>query len=504
MVIPAFALALPGNTSITNTLTTELHTDNKNGNSTDDDYGLILNRLNVTGSNAGDFGSLTHQFRIDAARFFDAPTEDFENFGRLERLSFRYQKDSWKLTVGDYFRQLGKGIVLSIRKMDEAGLDYALRGAQAAYSGDNLDLSIFGGYGNSANLDPVSQHFIDDHHVFASEDLLTGASLETRIYSGLSWGIYGLFNQPKKDPNISVRNQSTSAGSFLDFRNSADTLSIYVEGDWQQRKEFGISKDATAAYLLSTAYLGDYTLIAEALFMDDFLQQGSTNSALSRPYAYNQPPTLERFDQEVLNNRNVQGGRLRIERSFFEPDLILYANFMHRSTDAGEPAEIRQLHGYAGFELGMFEDNGRLMAAAGYRDERTPDGDPVKSMSHWEVDYTHFLGGGYSVHTASLNEHRKRPIQGGGDLNYTRGSTYLEFDKSALGSLGMELGYDSEKDEEGIANTFLAGFMKWEITGQIHMRAVGGTQRGGIKCVGGVCREYPGFAGGRLELIGSL
>jgi hypothetical protein len=29
-----------------------------------------------------------------------------------------------------------------------------------------------------------------------------------------------------------------------------------------------------------------------------------------------------------------------------------------------------------------------------------------------------------------------------------------------------------------------------------------GTQRGGLKCIAGVCREFPSFAGARLEVIG--
>ena len=30
-----------------------------------------------------------------------------------------------------------------------------------------------------------------------------------------------------------------------------------------------------------------------------------------------------------------------------------------------------------------------------------------------------------------------------------------------------------------------------------------GTQRGGLKCVGGICRIYPSFAGYRLEILGN-
>jgi hypothetical protein len=33
------------------------------------------------------------------------------------------------------------------------------------------------------------------------------------------------------------------------------------------------------------------------------------------------------------------------------------------------------------------------------------------------------------------------------------------------------------------------------------VRAVAGSQRGGIKCVAGICREYPAFTGVRAEVV---
>ena len=35
----------------------------------------------------------------------------------------------------------------------------------------------------------------------------------------------------------------------------------------------------------------------------------------------------------------------------------------------------------------------------------------------------------------------------------------------------------------------------WKVT------ATGGSQRGGLKCIAGICRWFPPFAGGRLEVV---
>ena len=43
-----------------------------------------------------------------------------------------------------------------------------------------------------------------------------------------------------------------------------------------------------------------------------------------------------------------------------------------------------------------------------------------------------------------------------------------------------------------------------EIMDELDLTATVGTQRGGIKCISGVCREFPAFAGGRIEVVGRL
>ena len=55
-----------------------------------------------------------------------------------------------------------------------------------------------------------------------------------------------------------------------------------------------------------------------------------------------------------------------------------------------------------------------------------------------------------------------------------------------------------------VRNLFYAGIVAWDITDQLELTATVGTQRGGIKCISGVCRDYPAFAGGRLEIVGRL
>ena len=77
-------------------------------------------------------------------------------------------------------------------------------------------------------------------------------------------------------------------------------------------------------------------------------------------------------------------------------------------------------------------------------------------------------------------------------------------EKSGTAALTIEIGYDTQDPTEGVSNMFLAAILSWEINEMFRLRAIAGTQRGGIKCIAGVCRDFPEFAGARAELVTRL
>jgi hypothetical protein len=124
-------------------------------------------------------------------------------------------------------------------------------------------------------------------------------------------------------------------------------------------------------------------------------------------------------------------------------------------------------------------------------------------MIHLEADWLHALGGGWAVHLTTQNELRTLTSIGTAD-DYARGSTLTGLELAGLGALTVEYGYDTQ-DESGTArNHFLAGIVDYHATDALRLRALVGTQRGGLKCIGGVCRIFPEFAGARLDLIATL
>lgn len=472
--------------------------DNKNGVSDDDHYGAFIDRFNLQIVH----GPFEATGRVDAVGFIAAPTAEYHNDGRWERLTLRYTSDDWTLTGGDFFRQVGRGIILSIRKVDEAGLDLSIRGGQAEYRGNTHRFSLFGGVVNAANLDSVSQKFLSDPN-----DIVAGGHYEANFSDVMQAGLLGAIVSPRERVNESLadagiitldegaRDYTLSSGVYVDI--PSDWLAFYGEADFQRRSVAGNDPEfGWASYASIDLNVLGMTFLVEGLALKDWEERGSQNSALKSRFDYNQPPTLERIDQEVFNQRNTLGGRIRIERAF--DTLVLYANTMLRMNDFFESSieATRQIHAYAGFEWDYDEGASRLYGSGGYRDEFRSSPNFEKSMWHVEADFLQHIVDKASFHLVTNHEFRELA----GD-KFGRGSTIVGADIAGSGGVAFEVGYDTTDARPGIRQFFLAAIINLEVSEALIIRAVGGTQRGGIKCVAGVCRDFPEFAGARAEIV---
>ncbi|MBN1946034.1 MAG: hypothetical protein JW797_10180 [Bradymonadales bacterium] len=475
------------NLAVTDTATGEYRGDNANGVEEDDEYGVLINRFNLQG-NAGEIST---GLRVDTTYFFSTPGDAYQDdIARLERLTAIFRPSDWTILAGDYFLQLGRGIALSLRKVDEMGLDVAIRGGQLQYSGRDHRAMLFAGLTNPANMDAISQTFVED-----ADDLLAGLSYEFRGLSFANIELFGVYLEPEERVLEEERDYTVSGGLSWNMPTLADWLAIYLEGDVQHRSLAGLGEQGYAGYLTADLTFQDTLLLIEGLYLDRFEQRGSRNTALGVRYDYNQAPTLERIDQEVIENRDVIGGHLRIEQYLPTVELTLYLDGMIRVNHPGEASELRQIHGFGGFELTYQQGASRLAASGGWRDESQDTGQ-VKSMIHAELDYLQSLTRRWSLHLTSSNEFRTLTGE-----RFERGTTLAGFERAGLGAVTFEFGYDTQNRSEGVRNFFYAGILTWQIAERFRLRALGGTQRGGIKCIAGVCRDFPEFAGARLELV---
>lgn len=485
-ILGALARADPQvSATVTDDLTAAWHGDNHNGRNDDDDYGVLINQLHL----AGDANGLAARVLLHAHAFHDAPDERYRDAIEIERMTAEFIRGDLKLVAGDMYQQLGRGIVLSLRKADDVSTDVALRGGQVQFASALQAVKGFAGVTNPSSMDYVSQRAIED-----VDDVLVGGSYELRRLGFATPGALVLYNQPEERILASL-DRTFSGGLYLDMPALVSWLSLYAEVDGQYRELAGSRSNGLAAYFTADLQLGDWALLIEGLLLDDFEQRGSRNSSLGTRFEYNRPPTLERIEEEVTSNRDVVGGRLRLEHYLVDLDLLLFASAVVRVNEMDQPSQILQLHGFAGFELYFQQGASRLAGSGGYRHESNVAGAAVKTMAHGELDYLQAIAHGFALHLSLRHESRTLA-----DAPYMRGSAFFGLEKGGLGSATVEFGYDTQDPSDEVRNLFLAGILALDLHQKVKLRAIAGTQRGGIKCIAGVCREFPAFAGVRSEL----
>jgi hypothetical protein len=472
-------------------LVLEWHGDNRNANDTDDHYGVALQRLNLTGAS----GNLRTSAQIDGELFLDRPSGRYDDDGRLERVTAEYDVPStvgdFTLTAGDFHRQLGRGIVLSLRRLDELGQDVTLRGGQLAWARDDVELDLFAGRTNAVEFDAVSQFTVED-----PEDTLAGGAAAFHGLGPFQLGLFGVHMRPKRSVIRDYGQDHMSAlGASVEAPALFDHLALYLEGDWQGRHVAGDGTMAKAFYATADLTFGAFALQLEGLWMDDFFVKGSPNSAIGTAFDYAQPPTLERIDQEVIDNTNTRGGRARLSYGFADGAFVPYVNGMVRQNNPDAPTPLDQVHLYGGFEWGYDEGRARLNLSGGWRRE-SQDDRRIKGMLHGEGDWLSPIGGGHAVHLSVT--HESRTLE---ENDYARGSTIAGLEKGGLGAVSVEVGYDTQDARDEVRRLFVAGIVSYEVDHALTFRATAGSQRGGLKCVAGVCRDFPEFSGARVEMV---
>ncbi|MED5465127.1 MAG: TlpA disulfide reductase family protein [Myxococcota bacterium] len=489
---------LPAGSSVSVTDTLVLEARGDNGDDTvDDDYFLGVNRLNVTGT-AGDFSLWT---RVDAWKFESPPAVEiqgenpFQDHLSLERFQLRYQGEKLEVVAGDYFLQLGRGIALAVRKGDEVSVETALRGGRLVWAGESFKAGTFGGKVANSNLDPIRSHFIEE-----LEDVLGGGFMEFSGVGGMTLGAHGVHRVYGTSLLPEDSDWSQTGGAYVDLSGVVDWMTLYGEVDVQRRYQVGDFQNGLAGFVAANVEMGDTTLLVEGMRMDDF-DLGVENF----PAPLNRPPTLSRIRDEVITMSDYYGAQVRLEHRIKAVDIMLFTNGRYRLNLPGSDSPIVEYHGYGGMEWGFNQGRSHLNASAGYRSDRFEGGDEVRTLVHYYVDYVQAVGARYALHVISDTEY-KGYVTASGELDhYWFGSTYVGVDRSGLGGITFELGYDTKNVENTAVESpslFLAGILKWHITDKMELRAIGGTQHGGLKCVNGVCREYPSFAGLKTEWIG--
>jgi hypothetical protein len=138
----------------------------------DSGWGDWINRLNV----ALHWGHFTAGARLDSAVYSLPPINNgdyqvsaselksldrdsesrYQNSIYPAKLWLTYKTPDIEVTVGDAYVQFGKGLTLSMRKIDELGIDTTLRGVKVTVQKDPFAVTAVAGFGNPTRVDEAS------------------------------------------------------------------------------------------------------------------------------------------------------------------------------------------------------------------------------------------------------------------------------------------------------------------------------------------------------------
>jgi hypothetical protein len=556
-----------------------------------DDFGLVYNRLSAQAT----AGSLSLGVRLDNVWFYDSPnatqlaldlTRDAQPAdapgyfrGKLgeaglelsnrfidwmypSKYYLTYSRPGIEATLGDASAQLGRGIVLSVRKRDELGSDTTIRGARLSVSTRGalrLKLTALGGELNPLRIDEASGRYLgvpgggdalsslaeagmprairtdfapltDDCTTSATcgyaPDRIAAGQIEL---SGERWklGTQGsaLFRQAPLSEDLlrSARRIVTLSQSF-ELQRALPDLSLYGELAFQQlgQRPEAASFDPGYGLYVSAAY----TPKAVALTLEGrhyrrlFPLAANVKLARAREFSslsYNQVPTteLEDNDSEYEGmNTCVSGARLRSDVSL-RPGVRALGSFAHYLTYAESGANeacvitAQQLNRVydvsSGFSLDSRDRKRHLEVVLGGRLDSSE-----RELTLAQGSSSHlFYREGYLRHQLELplagdfsfsltGRHRRRAQAEGGP-----GAPWSEGEEV----LGVEwaehssLGLGAEYDTRaGVPYRYFNLELSHRPTPSSRVALFAGQRRGALRCVGGICRLYPPFEGVRLDV----
>lgn len=556
-----------------------------------DHFGLVYNRLSLQAT----AGSVSAGVRLDNVWFYTSPNAtrvalDLASEGEppndpsyfrsklnevgLE-LSNRYinwtypakfyltlSTPSIETTVGDASAQLGRGIVLSVRKHNELGSDTTVRGVRLTLRSRGtieLKLTALGGELNPLRIDEASGRYLgvassgDALHYVAEAGMPRAvetdfAPLRDRCQtsptcsyapdrvlagqvqlSGKSWvlGSQGsaLFRQaPLSEDLVRSAERIVTLSESLELQRLTDHTSAYVELAFQHLRQSqaaqklvpGYGVYASASYTPPNAAVtleGRHYRRLFPLLANVKLGRAREFSSLS----YNAVPTTEPVDTDTEfegMNTCVTGARVRGDFTLARgvsalgalSHYLTYAESAPNQECATEVAALNRVYDVSsGFSLDSQDRSRHAELVLGGRLDRAERdlillGGATSHLFYAESYLRHQLELPlYGDFSISLTGRHRRRVQAEGGP----GVPWYEGEEL----LGVEwaehstLGLGAEYDTRpGVPGSYFNIELSHRPTSATRIVVFAGQRRGAQRCVGGICRLYPPFEGVRLDV----
>jgi len=562
-----------------------------------DHWGLFYNRLNVLANG----GKWQAGLRLDNAWFFASPdptqigldlvrsrpftpggapapvyfrqkveeagvelSNRYINWFYPAKYYFTYTTPALELGLGDVYVAFGRGLVLSLRKLDELASDTTLRGARvtARVRGDQVSLraTAVAGSLNPLRIDPASGRYLGvDSSVTPGFVTLTEAGMpravatdyvsdtgDCRTFATCSYAPDRIFGGQAEVSHKSAK--FALQGSWLqrstplsnDLVRSADRIATgsasfeladlgghggaYLEVALQDLRHAESSTPkldlGQAVYLSVNVLAGPLSLLFEGKHYRRFFPLLANVSPLrAREFgmlAASAPPTTEAlFIDTAFEGFNtcVSGGRLRGDLALSRIASVYgwagyYESFAeslaNETCQVSKDTRNRVLDSAAGVELRSRDRRSKADISFG---SRVDDTDRALLTDHGETHV--FYREVYTRHqgTWALGGPFSLELQGWHRRRHqTLGGPGVPWNQ------GDELiGFDyaphwsvalgfSYDTNPAVPPTYVNGQLGYRISSDSSLTLFVGQRRGALRCVGGVCRVFPPFEGAALDL----
>ena len=527
-----------------------------------------------------------------------------------------YRNDWLEATLGDFYQQLGRGLVLSVRKIDEVGVDTTIRGGKVrvakAIGAWRLEASAFAGQFNPIRIDyatgrilngsgsplflgfPVAKDFqawtpnpkynsetagSEPEFLLTTkrakpsylEDGIAGASL-TFGPREVEFGLNGvaLFRQSnsvslelcKNAPGADVDACQAQFPSFGQIgaarlhdqiRNISGTIRVpsiagvadaYVELALQQLTQGRVSSIGPdgvlrepdlrgyAAYLNVNVHKGPLSATLEGKHYRSYVPLSANIDAGGPPFgapelnllSYSVSPRAESIYTEPIGAPDlcITGGRARVDYAAASEKKIY--GWVGRSASWSELDPTNSICNTAkalrsdtwdtaaGMEVSSADGNSHYWGWIGTRmsdlsvptllnAEQTEPSEVFYREGYVRYDLGQHLKGPFSVSMAGFHRHRTQALK-----TWTEGENLLALNYNP--SFSFIFGFE-HTTREGFPNTYFNGAIAYRAKSRERwydkvfesVRLFVGQRRAALRCVGGVCRVFPAFEGGRIEVV---
>lgn len=499
---------------VTSTTVGAYHTNNGNNLGCDDSYGDVFERLNLIGQHAPWSAGL----RLDASVFQSTPrpgegspvcdraelVDRYFNELIPEKAWLAYSGRRLEVVAGDSYVQFGRGLGLSLRKVDELAVDTSLRGGKALAHLGPIDGTLVAGVTNIGNVDEAT-----GRHATDPNDLVAGGRVEVDVLGRVRPGAHAVlfgFHDRSNDLDSTdgdpYEERWVHVGPTLDAPRLLPNLGLYLE--WLHQRRALVSGDTqtgNGAYGTVTAYAGPATILVEGKAYGDLevvqphLQAGPMDPGLPqefKPVQYTTPPTVERVLQRIEHpQRDIKGGRAQLSWMFL-PSLSAFMSYgIFFDEYLRVPAD--KIHDpYAGLDVRWNDARSSALISVGRRATDLGDSSDTIADLHADAKVTQVLT--RSLSAEAHVQHLGRNVPGSED--FREGTISAGLRMAAWGGLAGILDYSTEPAAPREYSP--GGVLDVDPTPSSTIRLFVGASRGGLRCINGVCRVFPPFEGVKL------